>query len=419
MTDVRPNIGRRRGDSAIRLAYVTAVPQTQWEFLRGQNEYLRARGFEIHAIASPGPWLPKLAARDGVRTYPVPISRRVAPLEDAVTLLRLFRVLRRIAPDIVHVSTPKAALLAGLAAWAARVPVRVFLDRGSLTEGTSGLKRTVLRAIERLTAALCHRTICVSPSQLAFLRAEGILGPDEGVVMANGMSNGVDTTRFRPWETAEHPGPPPDLAPALAGAARAPGATIVGFVGRLGRDKGIEQLARAWQRIRDDFPRAHLLLVGAWEQDRRVPAAWRDALDRDPRVHQTGRVDDVVPYYRLMSVCVFPSYREGFPNVPMEAAAMGLPVVATQVVGCVDAVVDGETGTLVPPRDAATLAVAMARYLRDPELGRRHGTAGRARVLRDFPQEPIWEALAAEYRRLLYARGRASRAHTLVSQAAR
>jgi glycosyltransferase involved in cell wall biosynthesis len=150
-----------------------------------------------------------------------------------------------------------------------------------------------------------------------------------------------------------------------------------------------------------------------------VPAAWRDVLDRDPRVHQTGRVDDVVPYYRLMSLCVFPSYREGFPNVPMEAAAMGLPVVATRVVGCVDAVVDGTTGTLVPPRDAAALATAVGRYLEDPELGRRHGAAGRARVLRDFQQKPIWEALATEYRRLLYSRARASRARALASEAAR
>ena len=409
-----PGRRRAREASAIGLAYVTTMPQTQWHFLRGQNRYMRAHGFEIHAVASPGPRLTEVAARDGAHPHAVTMSRRISPLRDCVSLVRLFLLLRRIAPDIAQVSTPKAALLGAIAASAARVPVRVFLARGSLTEGASGLKRRVLRWLERLTAALCHQTICVSPSLLAFLRAERILPPDGGLVLVNGMSNGIDATRFR-LATPGKP-PPSELLPSLVQAVRDPRAVIVGYVGRLGRDKGIEQLAQAWESVRAEFPSAHLLLVGAWEKDHPVPVRWRDALTRDPRVHLPGRVDDVVPYYQVMSLCVFPSYREGFPNVPMEAAAMGLPVVATRVVGCVDAVVDGSTGTLVPPRDATALADAIARYLRDPELRRRHGEAGRGRVLRDFRPEPIWEALAAEYRRLLYARGRVERPHALASE---
>jgi glycosyltransferase involved in cell wall biosynthesis len=398
----------------MKLAYVTTVPQTQWQFLRGQNGYMRAQGFEIHAIASPSPWLAKLAARDGVQPHAVAMSRRFSPLRDCVSLVRLFLLLRRIAPDIVQVSTPKAALLGAIAATAARIPVRVFLARGTLTASATGLKRTIVRWLERLTAALCHQTIAVSPSLLAFLRAERIVPPDGGLVLMNGMSNGIDARRFQ----LASPGqlPPPQLPHPLLEAARDQRAVIVGYVGRLGQDKGIEQLAQAWESVRAEFPKAHLLLVGPWEDDRPVPLRWRDALTADPRVHLPGRVDDVVPYYRVMSLCVFPSYREGFPNVPMEAAAMGLPVVATRVVGCVDAVGDGCTGTLVPPRDAAGLAAAIARYLRDPELRRRHGEAGRARVLRDFGQEPIWEALAAEYRRLLYARGCVERPQALVSE---
>ncbi len=396
------------GRPTIRLAYVTTLPQTQWAFLRGQNRYMAATGFELHAIASPGAHLTRLAERDAVVPHAIPMSRSISPLRDCVSLGRLFLALRRIQPDIVHVSTPKAALLGALAAWAARVPVRICFARGSITEPATGLKRVLFRALERLTAALCHQTICVAPSLLAFFRTEGILPPAAGIVLANGMSNGIDVDRFTPDGAGS---PAAALLPrGLAAAAPDRDGAIVGYVGRLARDKGLEELAQAWQCIRTEFPRTHLLLVGAWEDQAPVAAEWRAALERDPRVHFTGRVDDVVPYYRLMSLFVFPSHgTEGFPNVPMEAAAMGLPVIATRVVGSVDAVQDGVTGALIPPRDVVALTDVMRRYLSDAAARRRHGDAGRSRVLRDFRQEPIWRALHAEYLRLVRAHGLAAR----------
>src|SRR5256886_8047530 len=362
----------------LRLAYVTTLPQPQWAFLRGQNAYLAARGFELHAVASRGPYLARLVERDGVVAHAVPIARAISPLRDCIALARLFLVLRNVQPDIVHLSTPKAALLGAIAAWAARVPVRLFLMRGSITEPASGARRILFRTLERLTAALCHQTVCVAPSLLAFLRAERILGPTDGMVVASGMSNGIDVDRFCPARDGD--AAPVWPLPALARAASDPQAVFVGFVGRLARDKGIEQIAQAWQRIREEFPRGHLLLVGAWETEGAIAPRWRAALERDPRVHLPGRVDDVVPYYRLMSLLLFPSHgTEGFPNVPMEAAAVGLPVIATRVLGCVDAVEDGVTGALIPPRDAGALAAAVRAFLADPALCRRTGAAGRAR----------------------------------------
>ena len=390
----------------IRLAYVTTLPQTQWAFLHGQNGHVAARGFELHAVASPGPYLARLVARDGVVAHPVPIARAVSPLRDCVALARLFLVFRRVRPDIVHLSTPKAALLGAIAAWAARVPVRIFLMRGSVTEPARGVQRVLFQTLERLTAALCHQTICVAPSLLAFLRAEHIVAPAAGIVVGNGMSNGIDVVRFSPARDGDAAVEWP--LPSLARAAADPQAVFVGFVGRLARDKGVEEIAQAWQQIREEFPRTHLLLVGAWETEGAIAHRWRAALERDPRVHLPGRVDDVVPYYRLMSLFVFPSHgTEGFPNVPMEAAAVGLPVIATRVLGCVDAVQEGVTGALIPPQDAGALAAALRRYLGDSALCRRQGVAGRARVEREFRQEPIWTGLYAEYTRLLAAAGRA------------
>ena len=386
------------------LAYVTTIPATQWFFLRGQNRYLRERGFDIHAISSPGPSLDKLAERDHVVPHPVPIARAISPMQDFVTLWRLFRVFRTIRPHIAHVSTPKAALLGSVAAYAARVPVRIFCFRGSITEPASGIRRKMYRWVERLTARLCNHTICVSDSLLQFARSESILSSTGGMVPANGMSNGIDAERFAPdagdaaWLQS--------LPGSLAALARDSNAVVIGYVGRLARDKGIDELAAAWTSIRAEFVNAHLLLVGPWEKESPVSAQTRAIFDADDRVHMTGLVDGAAPFYRLMSLVVFPSWgSEGFPNAPMEAAAMRLPVVATRVVGCVDAVEHGATGLLVPPRDERALGDAIRAYLRSGQLRLQHGQAGRARVLRDFRQEPIWDALYSEYVRLLQQAG--------------
>ena len=388
----------------VRLAYITTVPITQWGFLRGQNEFLADKGFDIHAIASPGTYLDALADRDKVTVHPVPIARTISPLEDLAAAWRLFRVLRRIRPDVAHVSTPKAALLGAVAAYAARVPVRIYCLRGSITEPASGLQRRLFRSVERFTARLCHQTICVSQSLLDFARTESILPAHAGMVAANGMSNGIDLCRFD--ADAVDPAGMRELPEPLQRIAQDRGSIVIGYVGRLVRDKGLEHLWHVWVRLRDVYPTARLLLVGSWEDEAKVSAECRRALESDARVHIVGHVENVAPYYRLMTFCVFPSFgSEGFPNAPMEAAAMRLPVIATRVVGAVDAVEDGVTGVLIPPRDTSALFEAMRRYLDDPDLRRRHGHAGCVRVRRDFRQESIWEALYQEYVRLLGEHG--------------
>ena len=387
---------------SVKIAYITTIPLAQWWFLIGQNNYMRTKNFELHSISSPGPLLEQLTERDGVIAHQVLISRTISPLRDLRTLVFLYLTLRRIRPTIAHVSTPKAALLGSIAAWLARVPIRIYLIRGLITENALGAKRSLFRWLERLTARLCHSSICVAPSLQEFARAEGILGPTQGVVLASGMSNGIDPNRFNPANVeATH------LSLPGHGHPYSPKPTeIIGFVGRLARDKGIEEIHGAWTLLREEFPNIVLLLVGPWEEENKVSAAVRQMLESDSRVVLVGHVADVVAYYKAMDLFVYPSHgTEGFPNAPMEAACMGLPVIATAVVGCVDAVVNDITGTLIPPRDAAALAMAIRRYLRDPELRQRHGLAGRERVLREFRPEAIWEALYQEYIRLLREKG--------------
>ncbi|HEX5724472.1 MAG TPA: glycosyltransferase family 4 protein, partial [Longimicrobiaceae bacterium] len=368
-----------------RLVHVTTVPMSL-VFLRGQVGYMRALGYRVWAVSSPGPALERFGADEGVEVVPVAMERRITPLRDLAAVRRLAARLARIRPDVVHAHTPKGGLLGMLAAALLRVPVRVYHLRGLAYKGAAGVRRALLRAADRTACALAHRVICVSHSAREAAVRDGVCPPGKVTVLLGGSGNGVDAAgRFDPARLPTGAG-----ARTRARFGIPPDAAVVGFVGRLVGDKGIVELVRAWASLREEFPGARLLLVGPWEARDPVAPEVRAALEGDPRVHLAGEDWDTPPLFAAMDLLALPTYREGFPNVLLEAAAMELPVVATRVPGCVDAVRDGETGTLVPARDAEALAGALARYLRDPALRAAHGRAGRARVLREFRREDLW-----------------------------
>lgn len=381
---------------SIRILHVTTVPLSL-KFLRGQVGFMKAQGFEIHAISSPGPELRAFGDQEGVAVHAVEMPRRITPLRDLAAVGRLRAVLRRIRPHLVHAHTPKGGLLGMVAAWLARVPVRIYHMRGLPLMTATGAKRQILRTTERVACRLAHRVLCVSHSLREVALAEGLCRPDKIAVLTGGSGNGVDACgRFDPVLIGAED--------RLAGRDRLripPEAVVAGFVGRIVRDKGLVELAEAWKALRESVPNLHLLIVGDFEPRDPVPPEVEDLLRNDPRIHLAGWVSDLTALYGVMDLVVLPTYREGFPNVPLEAAAMALPVVATRIPGCIDAVADGATGTLVPPRDANALAAAIRQYLVDPDLRRSHGQAGRERVLHDFRQEVIWDALYQEYVRLL------------------
>jgi glycosyltransferase involved in cell wall biosynthesis len=231
---------------------------------------------------------------------------------------------------------------------------------------------------------------------------ERLCNPDKLEVLLAGSGNGVDSSgRFDP-----------DALPRDAGRNVRRGlgipedALVVGFVGRLVGDKGVRELIHAWQGVRTAVPSAHLLVVGPYEPRDPVSPSDKHLLEDDPRVHVAGFRRDLPELYGAMDVLALPTYREGFPNVLLEAQSMRVPVVSTRVEGCLDAVDDGVTGILVPARDAKALERAMLTYLEDRDLRSRHGTAGRRRVLDLFAREKLWEALLARYEALLTRSGR-------------
>lgn len=388
---------RGRGPARPVVVHVMTVPLSL-HFLSGQVSFMRRAGFEVHAIASPGPALDAFGEQEQIAVHGVAMTRSITPAKDLRALWRLWRELRRIRPDIVHAHTPKGGLLGLIAAALAGVRVRIYHMRGLPFVTATGARRRVLRRLEQLSCRLAHRILAISHSTRAIAVDERICRRDKiGVVRGGG--NGVDADR------RFVPGDVPAGAAVRARHGIPPAALVIGFVGRLAREKGVAELATAWEELRAADPRVHLLVVGAVDEPDGAPAEIVERLRADPRVHLTGMIWDMPPVYAAMDVVALPTYREGLPNVPLEAAAMALPVVATRIPGCIDAVEDGVTGTLVPARDAQALAAALARYLADPALRAAHGSAGRRRVLADFRREGIWEGVAHEYRTLLASLG--------------
>lgn len=388
---------------AVKVVHITTVPMSL-SFLEGQAAFMARRGLEFYAITSPGEFATVFAKSEGVPVELVPMSRRLSPLADGIALVRLCDHIRRMRPTIVHAHTPKAGLLGMLAALLTRTPVRIYHMRGLVFTGSSGWRRALMKAAERLTCMLAHRVLCVSHSLHEVAVAQRLCRAQKITVPAGGSGQGVDwAVRFNPEFTG------PEARDRVRRQVGIPlHGLMIGFVGRVVRQKGIAELAAAWRGLRTDYPDLHLLIVGPWEVEDPVPQDIRAFLEADKRVHLWGADRNTARLYAAMDLVVLPSYREGFPNVVLEAGAMERPVVATRIAGCVDAVQHAVTGTLVPPYDAVALELAIRDYLEDPALRVRHGIAARNRVMCHFDRERIWRAVHEEYQVLLRSRHVAS-----------
>lgn len=385
----------------IKLAHVTTVPITLVFFFHGQIDFLKRRGFEIIAISSPGDLAEQFRTSESIRFYPVHMVRGFAPIADLVALWRLWRLFRKTKPTIVHSHTPKAGLLGTMAARAAGVPV-IFLSVFGLRQMTqTGFRRLLLDFTTRLSCSVADRIWCDSFSMSEYMvRAK--LGHSQKIfVLGQGSANGVD---------AEGTYSPIRYSLSIRNTIREKyqiprDAYVLGFVGRIVKDKGMHELANAWRSLRPHYPNIHLLLVGPIESEDPLLPEDNVLFRSDSRIHLTDYQKEAAPFFAAMDLFIMPSYREGFGLTNVEAAAMQLPVVSTLIPGCVDSVMDGFTGTLVPAHDTLELIKAIERYINNPELGREHGIAGRKRVLRDFRQETIWESLFNEYSRVLEKKG--------------
>ncbi len=317
----------------------------------------------------------------GTELIGVEIRRAVSPGHDLAAGFKLWRIYAKHGFSAVFTVTPKGGLLGMAAAFAARVPVRVHCFTGQVWATKTGAGRLILKSVDRLIAVCATHVLADSRSQRDFLVAEGIVCARRVKVLGDGSISGVDAARFKPdpaqrAEVRGELGIPQD-SPCLL------------YVGRMKREKGVPDLLSAFHGLRADFPKLRLILVGPDEEGLLVDAA-------SPGLHVVGYARDVEKYMAAADIFCLPSYREGFGSVLIEAAAAGLPSVASRIYGITDAVIDGETGLLHQPGDLSDLSRALRVLLRDPQARRKMAEAGRLRALEKFSSGRV-EDLFADY----------------------
>ncbi len=383
--------------SRIRVAHVCTVDLSLRYLLANQLRYLQDKGYDVVGVSSPGPDVPWLKER-GLRHIPVRMTRTFSPSADVAALLDLVRVFQRERPSIVHTHNPKPGLLGQLAARLAGVPIVVNTLHGFyFHEHMKPLPRRFYVLMEQIAAAQSDHILSQNPEDIRTAIEEHI-APSHRLEL---LGNGIDLERFSRARLRDEL-----VAQTRSACGFAPHDVVVGFVGRLVQEKGIVELLQAMARVRREHPRVRLLVIGPVDTEKADALSPARAADFgvDDITHFAGMRQDMPELYAAMDLFVLPSWREGFPRSPMEAAAMQRPVIATDIRGCREVVVAGETGLLVPVRDHEALAVAIARLVSDAEERRRMGQAGLDLARRKFDEQLVFAKVADTYTRLLARR---------------
>lgn len=376
----------------MKIIRTSTVPGSLNNFCRGLLKELKTDGYEIVAVSSPGDALDEITQREGVKTCAVEMERRISPLKDLKSLWNLIRVFHKEKPDLVHSITPKAGLLSMMAAWVTRVPVRLHTFTGLVFPTAKGLKQKILITTDRITCACATHIVPEGEGVKNDLQRYHITKKPLKV-LGYGNIRGIDLERFDP-ELPE--------VKTEAAKIRRDGIFTFIFIGRLVGDKGINELVEAFSKINSRYPNTRLLLVGQKEQnlDPLKPETLQE-IERNPAIEAVGPQTDVRPWLLASDALVFPSYREGFPNVVIEAGAMGLPSIVTDINGSREIIIEGQNGVIIPSKDTDALFEAMELFINDPEKVKKLGYQARPLIARRYDYRFIRECLKKYYNEIL------------------
>ncbi len=362
-------------------------------FIDGQFDYFEGKGYRMHVVCSPSPYLDGYAKAHGFDYREIPILRSVNIGQDVRSIRAICKYIKEKNIGIVVGHTPKGALLAMIAAWLCHVPVRIYFRHGLVYQTSHGLKRFILKSVDRVASLLSTKIICVSPSVLKQSVADRLAPKRKQMILANGTCCGIDTNgKFNPANI--------DKAKLAAmkekwGIGNAD--WVIGYTGRLVRDKGIIELVEAFKKIKTATNNAHikLLLVGMFEERDALPKDVHDEIVNNPDIVWTDfQNSDMEYFYSMMNVYVLTSYREGFPTGVLEAQAMEVPVVTTRATGCIDSIHEGETG-LFTGHDASQIAKAITDIY-EGKTGI-NGVKARQWVDEKFENHIVWKEIEKLY----------------------
>lgn len=372
---------------------VTTVPVSLNTFCRGLLRELQEQdGYEVVAVSSPGDAMREIEEREGVRTVAVPMERHISPLKDLKSLFGLIRVFQKEKPTMVHSMTPKAGLLSMMAAWFCRVPVRVHTFTGLVFPTATGLTQRILILTDRITCA-CATHIVPEGEGVKNDLINYRITRKQLKVLGHGNVRGIDLDHNNP----ELPEVQADVAKI-----RKPGIFTFVFVGRLVRDKGINELVEAFERLNKEYTNTRLILVGPQEPklDPLKPETIAK-IDSNKNIEAVGLQSNVRPWLAASDAFVFPSYREGFPNVVIEAGAMSLPSIVTDINGSREIIIEGKNGTIIPPRDAVALYQSMKSFLEQPDKRVQMAFNARPFVASRYEQSYVRRCLKEYYKEIL------------------
>lgn len=385
-----------------KLLRITTVPLSLSVLLNGQFRYFQSNGFEVTCVSCDSPELYEVGTREGVSVKSVEMTRKITPLKDCISLWSMYKLIKEIKPDIVHSHTPKAGIISMVAALLAGVPIRLHTVAGLPLMESKGAKKLLLKGVEFLTYSCSTKVLPNSYGLQDYIVREKLVSRGKTKVLGNGSSNGIDTSYFSIATIDKN-----SMAEIKFKLGIQESDFVFIFVGRLVTDKGINELVESFIRFQDASKSNNrgcfkLLMVGPFETD--LDPLYKDTLSKirdNNSIIVTGFKSDVRPYFAISNCLIFPSYREGFPNVVLQAAAMGLPSIVSDINGCNEIINDGINGLVVPPKNISSLVSAMQKISSEHALRNRLGIEARRIIKERYEQSSLWNLQKEEYLNLL------------------
>lgn len=390
-------------DKKIKVCRTATVAYYVTNHLKSQVEYLRDNGIDIVLVSSFGPTINQIDFGNGLSYKEIEIVRQIEPLKDIVTLVKLIKFFRRHRFDIVHSTTPKAGLLSSIAATIVGVPVRLHTWTGQPWVTLKGMKKNITMFSDYLIGLLCTRCYADSPSQREFLIEKKIISSKKIKVIKKGSISGIDLERFKPGLISQERKTKLRKENGISEKSK-----IITFIGRINKDKGVFELIEAFKQIVGQGYDTDLLLIGPLDQDSQGDGIINldEYIGDCSRIHFLGYQKTPEFYLSISDIFCLPSYREGFGTTVIEAAAMGVPAVGTNIVGLVDAIVDGKTGLLVELQSTQELIKAFKFLLNNPDKIKEMGLNARRRCIDNFDKDIINKLVKVDYLELIKSKKR-------------